>query len=692
MNTQNKIRNVATRIMAMLVSAIYIALSVNVPVLAYDEVLSYTITSGDHHGDVCVNSNRGASVNNGDNSSVSVDNLTVYNVEEDCSVYGASATANDNNGVNSTEVTTTVRNNLTVESNYTTSHPVAGIGAESKFDNTPSSVTANVNIGGNTTVIQTSIDNPNTLGIDAKAQDGNFSNVTVCGDLSVTSAGTSGSTTGIQTATATNGTANVTVGNLNNHTGNVTVSGGNDVIGIYTKKVDSSTSLGSSNITVGGDVTAESLGNSGDAYGARIDNSAVGANVNIDIGGHVSAESSNGQTHGLYIISTGNGATTSVDIGEGITTASSHTSYGIYARLGGQGTTTNINVEGNIVVNGDVARGIYAVGGNSTNLKTQVKGDVTSNGAGIYTENMSLAQSTDIIIDGTVKSTANNIPAVILDDSSINNGQVSIAAWKIESNEGTALLGKNDGAQTLINDNSQNAVASRISYIIRVTQPEINNTSANVLSLAKADGTAWDTTKSWDNGTGVDPTMLNVAGENQKVYVKLDVPAGYQLAGVYADSARTVALTQDENGSYYLTVPRGGGIDVNVALTLVQADPTPNVSDESSDDVEYTVVVDNSDTTGNANAGSINEVANALKAINATPAGGTAMIAITGSKIDARIVAAMLSRRNINYYIACFVNGRLSLIIIPAGADLTGLVDADSTINIARLAKEFMVL
>jgi hypothetical protein len=62
--------------------------------------------------------------------------------------------------------------------------------------------------------------------------------------------------------------------------------------------------------------------------------------------------------------------------------------------------------------------------------------------------------------------------------------------------------------------------------------------------------------------------------------VKLDVPDGYELTGVYADADKTVALTQDENGSYYLTVPRGGGIDVNVALTLIQVDPDPGPEPE----------------------------------------------------------------------------------------------------------------
>ena len=50
MNTQNKIRSIATKTMAMLISAIYLAVSVNVPVLAQD--VTGPITDGNNEGDV----------------------------------------------------------------------------------------------------------------------------------------------------------------------------------------------------------------------------------------------------------------------------------------------------------------------------------------------------------------------------------------------------------------------------------------------------------------------------------------------------------------------------------------------------------------------------------------------------------------------------------------------------------------
>ena len=516
-----------------------------------------------------------------------------------------------------------------------------------------------VSIGHDLTVTS---DAQNTKGINVTPNSGQAATVTIGNDLTVDNRNTSSSSTtmGIEARPAQNGSVNIIVGNPDTNKGDVTVTGTDNVTGINIARNNNnypSSSLGNTNITVRGDLISRAKADGGDAKGVSLNTSSDNAVTIVNIGGAVDA---NGIEKAMGLeISPKAKNTNKIDVGKGISASAaeatgvkvsaqntSNTTINIGKDSSGNAitvisngneeqaknssgisadltrgytegsTTATINVEGNIVVRSEVAgtRGIYAKGGELTDLKIQVKGDVTSNGAGIYTENMSSAKSTDIIIDGTVKSTAENIPAVILDYSEgITNKKVNVTAWKIESNEGTALLGKNDGAQTLTSDNSQEAVAKCISYIIRVTQPEINNAPANVLSLANADGTAWNKKKAWDNGEGVAPTMLDVAGETEKVYVKLDVPAGYELVGVYADAEKTVALNQDENGSYYLTVPRGGGIDVNVALTLIQTDPdptpnpqpdpTPNpqpghvnsdTSSVPSDDIGYGSIADNS--------------------------------------------------------------------------------------------------
>ncbi len=569
MNTQNKIRNLAAKITAMLMSAIYLTVSVNLPVLAD---VNGPITSDEHVGDVAV--------------------------------AAGAAFSNNVAGVYATNADVSVGNNLSV----------TDTGSDPSYDNLIGvcATNADVSVGNDLSVAS---GKNYTKGIYADPNANSAAVVTIGNDLTVNSDNTStpNTTMGIQAHPAAGARADITIGYPDTNEGNVTVTGTDEVEGIHIA------GNGSTYITVGGDVI-DVRSNGGNVRGVYLNSRANGAITNVNIGGAVNADG-NTEAMGLEIKPTANN-TNEIYVGKGISasaaeatgvdvhaTNTSNTTINIGKDSSGNAitvhsngdngnaansfgisatgddyngsTTARINVEGNIVVSSEAAgaRGIYADGGVRTDLKIQVKGDVTSNGAGIYTKDMIHADSTDIIIDGTVKSTADGIPAVILDSEGIDNETVKVTAWKIESNDNTALLGKsvveNNIERVDTDDTSQADTASRISYIIRITQPEINNTPANVLSLAKADGTAWDNKKAWKNGAGVPPTMLNVAGENQKVYVKIDVPAGYQLAGVYADSARTVALTQDENGSYYLTVPRGGGIDVNVALTLIQVDPDP---------------------------------------------------------------------------------------------------------------------
>lgn len=78
-----------------------------------------------------------------------------------------------------------------------------------------------------------------------------------------------------------------------------------------------------------------------------------------------------------------------------------------------------------------------------------------------------------------------------------------------------------------------------------------------------------------------------------------------------------------------------------------------------------------------------------INSISATPAGGTANIAIAGSSLDSSIVRIVLARRDINIYTGCFVDGKLCTITIPAGADLSDLIRPDGTIEIKKLAERF---
>ena len=63
--------------------------------------------------------------------------------------------------------------------------------------------------------------------------------------------------------------------------------------------------------------------------------------------------------------------------------------------------------------------------------------------------------------------------------------------------------------------------------------------------------------------------------------VKLTIPSGYRLIGVFSDEDRQSKLQTDENGNYYLIVPKGGGVLVNMWLEK-DVDNNPSEYDWSS--------------------------------------------------------------------------------------------------------------
>ncbi|OON84645.1 hypothetical protein BXO88_16200, partial [Oribacterium sp. C9] len=57
------------------------------------------------------------------------------------------------------------------------------------------------------------------------------------------------------------------------------------------------------------------------------------------------------------------------------------------------------------------------------------------------------------------------------------------------------------------------------------------------------------------------------AHENERVTLRVDVPAGYSVDSFYTVNGGTnVEVLQDASGQYYLVVPRGGGVYVGVNL------------------------------------------------------------------------------------------------------------------------------
>lgn len=296
--------------------------------------------------------------------------------------------------------------------------------------------------------------------------------------------------------------------------GNVSAAGRGDTTGIMVEGAGASTA----SMKVGGSVAANSSSKGDEAFDSyAIDSQTMdGASVSIEVGGDVSAEastSSKASGCGAYVYSGTNDE--GVKAGNTVTVHGSIHAEGVEMSTGakvsaGAGGSSLLVVDGDIVgASGNEAAGAW----------------LESNGGGIA----------GLVVRGTVHGAT----AGMIFDGQAAPTSYDIAVWKIEVDEGGALLKKGDYAQGVPDD-----LSSLVSYIVKVEQPKAGGTVTAVgekkAALAQSHG-------------------FDVARAGDKVYLDVALEPGYRLAGAHNGKDDRMALSRDENG-YYVTVPEGGGI------------------------------------------------------------------------------------------------------------------------------------
>ena len=166
------------------------------------------------------------------------------------------------------------------------------------------------------------------------------------------------------------------------------------------------------------------------------------------------------------------------------------------------------------------------------------RGNITAKDAGIVLEG---AGEFDILVTGTLKSEG----TPILIDKSVDPDNVSITVWKIEDpvqaggkNEKHVVLeGKLGEAQAVTDDSKK--VEAGIRYIIKIEPSQ--EKLINLEGTEKSHG-------------------YNTAKEGETVTLKISVPDGYKLVGAYNGDGDKVPLKKDDQGNYYVVVPKAGGV------------------------------------------------------------------------------------------------------------------------------------
>jgi hypothetical protein len=316
----------------------------------------------------------------------------------------------------------------------------------------------------------------------------------------------------------------------------------------------------------------------------------------------------------------------------------------------GKDSISIINVNGNVTVtdHGTYPGAVQSLSDEGGSSLTVVNGDVTNTsgkGAAIYLRADSDSFSA-VGVDGTAKG--GEIPVVVEKNTDLNN--INVAVWKVEANDQGQIGGVYDRDTGIIT--YSRAVEETINYIIKLE----DNSDASL-------------------------SAVETAHEGEKVILNIDVNSGYELKGAYNGMGEKVPLQKDNDGNWYVIVPKGGGVYLSVKLYKIEKDN----SDKKDDNVLTWTAANNAGTAAYASLEAFG--AAGVSMISSAASGATVTIDATSfTSLPASIVAALMMRPDVTFIFTYMLNGVKYTVTIPAGTNLAGLMNASGGIDFASLA------
>lgn len=329
-----------------------------------------------------------------------------------------------------------------------------------------------------------------------------------------------------------------------------------------------------SSITVGGDISDEAYADGGGTVTVDGDSSAEanadGEGSSVSVGGNTGyAQAYNGGT-----VSVGgdtgyadayNGGTATVDGDSAEATAEGEGSSVTIG--GGVDHVISASDGGEVTVDGDcyLEFGIDADGGTISiggdvfgNINLQVNPDITNNITveGTVQNKVDDYNTTPISIDATVRNEDGESTDEAYDyDTVLNSSQITV--WKIVPDGDSDKLvevhsfGTDGEENEALHDEEKTSLEAEIeagiNYIIKIDNPELS---------------AYD----------LDGNPLTTGIADQSIIIK--VKEGYTISSI---TGGTAELTKNEDGTYTLVVPRGGGVEVSAVLKAILPNPTDPV-------------------------------------------------------------------------------------------------------------------
>ena len=283
----------------------------------------------------------------------------------------------------------------------------------------------------------------------------------------------------------------------------------------------------------------------------------------------------------------------------------------------------------------------------------------------------------EVVVEGTIKGKTYGI--VVDANSTTDPGVISV--WKIEKNENGAVA----ATSTLDPDykpiyTESEELEKNIQYIIKCKQPS----KGGSFSITDENGNALGVVK------GLSDTY-QWAHEDDKILVKIDLNDDYELNGVYGDEGQKLKLTKDENGNYYLVVPRGGGV-----FFTIDIDKKEQSSSDSDSTATNKTAVEVSGTTINPLDNYLAQTGKSVDLITrmtiysiiGAPLSGTISMN-TGRIVDPTIVHFMLHRTDLTYILSFDLGNEHFVMTIPSNSDISQYVNKDEELDLAKLISVF---
>lgn len=348
--------------------------------------------------------------------------------------------------------------------------------------------------------------------------------------------------------------------------GNVNVSASD---GIYAAE--------NANISVGGNVTAEHMGVSADHSNVTV-NGNVTANEegifadksNVTVDGSVKSNSTNG-----IVVFEGSDITVKGDVSGQVTgVMSQNSTVQVNGNVvGTKGGAVDAGQNSNVTIDGD-ASGDYGVFAEDSTVT--VKGNVHSKGDSVVdivgtdktvvivggdvssdseVEIKSMAGSdSEIAISGTVKNAEKGASICVAIEDGKAASLPEIVVGEIEDINKVEV--KNYKTNETVSDEVKQSILDSIKYIVNTNHASVDG--KGTITVTKLDGGALDKDGS---------KTYDVAKATETLTVHVNVQEGYEVSDVKAGKA---TLTKNSDGSYSVTIPAGGGVNIEAVLKAIE--------------------------------------------------------------------------------------------------------------------------